>query len=202
MATRIRYIGAADAKKMSAADFTAAGFPGQGDLIWNRANSLEQTVSDDVAILLLAQADFETVDGQSLGEYLGSGFGGRLLQQAANRTGNIVSTAAGAIIVPGCSVTVQVAAKPIVIRWKGYLYNPTVNGSSWLELREGAVVLDQCGHTSATANAAAIDAGFWIPDVKPVAGPHTYDLYLVRTNGTANVFCVANTPCQIAVFEC
>lgn len=199
---RIKYIGVADVKVIRDTDFLTAGFV-QATLEWKQSNNKEQSVSDDVGIYLLASpADFQTIDGMNLQQFLATGNGGRTIDKAFNRTGNIVSTAAGAIVIPGTSRTIQVGARPISITFGGYLYNTTAGASTIVELREGAVVLDQVGFLSALANAWDIKERTWEPDVKPVAGPHTYDLYLNRVGGTANVYCPTNAPCGMVVKEC
>lgn len=199
---RIKYIGAADVRTVRNTDFAAAGFV-QATLEWKQSNNKEQSVTDDIAIFLLSfPADFQTIDGMNLQQFLATGNGGRTVDKAWNRTGNIYSTAGAALIIPGTSRTVQVGERPICIHFKGYLYNGTAASSSWIELREGAVVLDQCGHTSGVVNGAAVDYGYWEPDVKPSVGPHTYDLYLTRTGGTANVLTGANAPCGMVIKEC
>lgn len=72
MTTRINYVGDSDVRIWTRADVIAHGLTDPGtDLIWDKTNSFERDVADDIAIFLVGQGDFTADEFMNFGEVLG-----------------------------------------------------------------------------------------------------------------------------------
>lgn len=200
----VRYIGKADTRRVSAADFTAAGLV-WSDLVWNKANGFEVNVGDDIAAFLLTQGSFELETEEVFGDLFPSS--GRRLGGFVGVPGSQVdlTTVNEVKDIPGAVVTFDKGVRPI--RLMVNVYGPQCT------LTTRWPYIDVCDAANAVIFSRVVpiisaNAGLPVefnhePTPQPAQGQHTWKLRFkhspAATPGTATI--LANSLVQFVVYE-
>jgi len=119
----------------------------------------------------------------------------------AEITASVTQTGAGNQDVAGLSVTVEVGARPIMVRFEtGAISNTSASGLTVVKIMEGATTLTLVNFGLLTANGnMSLSRSVRLA---PAAGAHTYKINLGQfVTGNSSITAAADNPAYIQVIE-
>ncbi|NUQ70403.1 MAG: hypothetical protein HUU17_06215 [Chthonomonadales bacterium] len=119
----------------------------------------------------------------------------------ASITSSVTQTGAGTQDVAGLAVTVNVGARPIMVRFEaGAISNTSASGLTVVKIMEGATTLGSANLGLLTANGSAPVSRS--VRLAPSAGAHTYKINLGQfVTGNSSITAAADNPAYIQVVE-